>query len=316
MPRLSIVIPCLGGPAEFDGTLVSVLQYRPADCEVVVVHTQPYDDPYGLADEVDFHRQFASGLPALINAGLAHSRGEIVHVLGCGLEAIDGWTDAAVAHFADADVASVSPLVLAGDRQSIVSAGVRFSRGGVRKLVADRRLLSPGAGRLRASLHGPSLVAAFYRREALAALDGFDESLGEELADADAALALRELGYLHVCEPAARLIQTRGSNAAAGPTGFAHGRAAERLFWRHAASRGLALSLALHGGALAARLLSRRESLASLAGRAMAWLEMGSVRRCQQRLTDAQQRLAELAALRATIKLPQRASAMPARRAA
>src|SRR5436305_571247 len=36
VPRLSIIIPCLGGAAEFDGTLVSVLQNRPADCEVLV----------------------------------------------------------------------------------------------------------------------------------------------------------------------------------------------------------------------------------------------------------------------------------------
>ena len=315
MPRLSIVIPCLGGAAEFDGTLVSVLQHRPADCEVLVVHSQPYDDPYGLSDEVDFHLQAASSLVALINAGLAQARGEIVHVLGCGLEATEGWTDAAAAHFGDADVGSVSPLVLAADRQSIVSAGVRFSRGGVLKNVTDRRIVVPGAGRLRASVHGPSLVAAFYRREALAALDGFDESLGE-LTDADAALSLRELGFLHVCEPAARLIHTGDTNSADKPSGLAYGRAAERLFWRHAAPKGLALSLALHGGALAARLVSRRESLASLVGRGVACLEIRSVRRYEQRLSAAQQRLAELTEMRATIKLPQRTGGMPARRAA
>ena len=54
VPRLSIVIPCLGGAADFDGTLVSVLQNRPADCEVLVLHTEPYDDPYGLRNEVRF----------------------------------------------------------------------------------------------------------------------------------------------------------------------------------------------------------------------------------------------------------------------
>jgi len=54
VPRLSIVIPCLGGAAEFDATLVSVLQHRPADCEVLVIHNEPYDDPYALGHEVRF----------------------------------------------------------------------------------------------------------------------------------------------------------------------------------------------------------------------------------------------------------------------
>ncbi len=316
MPRLSIVIPCVGGAADFDGTLVSVLQHRPADCEVLVVHAQPYDDPYGLADEVEFHLHRGGSLIGLINAGLAQARGEIVHVVGCGLEATEGWTDAAVAHFADADVASVSPLVLAADQQTIVSAGVRFSRGGVRKLVTDRRLLLPGAGRLRASVQGPALLAAFYRREALAALDGLDESLGAELADADAALALQALSHLHVCEPAARLIQITRPDPASDPMNLVAGRAAERLFWRHAAPQGLALSLALHGCTLATLLLTRRETIASLAGRAASCLELGSVSRYQQRLSAARQRLAELAALRATIKLPQRTTSLAARRAA
>ena len=54
VPRLSIIIPCLGGGAEFDGTLVSVLQNRPADCEVIVAHTDDYGDPYALRGEVEF----------------------------------------------------------------------------------------------------------------------------------------------------------------------------------------------------------------------------------------------------------------------
>jgi hypothetical protein len=86
VPRLSIVIPCLGGAAEFDGTLVSVLQNRPADCEVLVVHTAAYDDPYQLGEEVQFLRASSRSLVELINSACQHATGEIVHLVGCGLE--------------------------------------------------------------------------------------------------------------------------------------------------------------------------------------------------------------------------------------
>jgi hypothetical protein len=301
----------LGGAAEFDGTLVSVLSHRPADCEVLVVHTDRYDDPYDLGDEVGFLLPGCQSLVGLINAGLAQTSGEVVHVLGCGLEATEGWTDAAVTHFEDDDVAAVTPLVLAADSQSIISAGLRFTRGGQRKIVTDRRLLAPGAGRLRASVLGPTLAAGFYRREVLAALDGFDKSLADCVADADTALAIRALGGLHVCEPASRLIQQSDSLAAVSVTGFAAGRSAERIFWRHAGERGLALSLGLHGLTMAASLLQSGATLATLAGRAVACAEFGAAARHQERLAAARQRLEEVAELRATIKLPAR-SASPA----
>ena len=51
MSRLSIVIPVLGSLDGLEDTLVSVLENRPADCQIVVVLNQPYDDPYDLKDE-------------------------------------------------------------------------------------------------------------------------------------------------------------------------------------------------------------------------------------------------------------------------
>ena len=114
MPRLTIVIPCLGGAAEFDGTLVSVLQHRPADCEIVVVHREAYDDPYDLAGEVRFIEQGeARSLAALANVGLAAAQGDVLHLLACGLEATEGWTDAPLAILEDEEIAAVAPAIVA-----------------------------------------------------------------------------------------------------------------------------------------------------------------------------------------------------------
>ena len=54
MPRLAIIISAVGSIEALENTLVSVLENRPADCDVVVVHSKPYSDPYELKNEVRF----------------------------------------------------------------------------------------------------------------------------------------------------------------------------------------------------------------------------------------------------------------------
>jgi hypothetical protein len=312
VPRLSIIIPCLGGAAEFDGTLVSVLQNRPADCEVLVVHSEPYGDPYGLSQEVRFIRVAGESLVQLANSAIEMATGEILHFVGCGLEVPEGWTEPALCHFADAEIAAVSPVVLDAESKKLIAAGVRYSLGGTRQVAADGRLLSPGSGRLRAKILGPTLTAAFYRRDVLASLDGFDPGVGDCLAEIDMALAIQSLGRLHLCEPASRLIQTTDPRAAIAQPGFSLGRAAERIFWRYARRRGMAASLSMHLFTVAADTACRATSLSSLTslcGRAFSLLEFGAVQRSEQRLHVASERLAELATLRATIKMPAKRAA-------
>ena len=326
MPRLSIVIPCAGGAAEFDGTLVSVLAHRPPDAEVIVVHTEPYGDPYDLTGEVDFLQADGPHLVDLLNAGLERSSGQIVHVLGCGMEAVEGWTAAAVAHFDDPEVAVVSPLLVAGDGrptieqdgQAIVAAGVRWTLSGARRVVADRRLQLPGTARLRSRILGPTLAAGFYRREVLMALGGFDGWIGDAHADVELALAIRALGGLHICEPAS-LVHACAIENMATKRGFGQGRGAERLFWRYASSHGWPMCLALHALALAGELALApfdAARLKSLAGRAAGFCHFGAGRRNEERLSRAEQRLAELTELRTTIRMPAKSSAAPLRRAA
>jgi hypothetical protein len=304
VPRLSIVIPCVGGAAEFDGALVSVLQHRPADSEVLVLHTQPYDDPYDLRGEVQFlHRAECSSIAELINEGIPAASGEIVHILGSGLEATDGWTEPAIGHFKDSQVAAVSPLLMDASG-SVLAAGVRYSLGGGRHVVADNRLLSPGTARLRARVLGPILTAGFFRRDVLAALGGFDSLLGDELADLDMALSIRCLERIHICEPASRLIASE-QPAAGSASAFARGLRAARLFARHHTG---GLDLAIHPFRLAAETLPHGPAgLARLAGHAWGLADQGQRRRQQDRISAARQRLDELAELQAaTLRLPDR----------
>jgi glycosyl transferase family 2 len=313
--RLSIVIPCLGGAAEFDATLVSVLQHRPDDCEVIVLHTEAYDDPYDLGGEVRFIECRSASLVELLNIGIEQSSGDVLHILGCGLEATEHWAEPVLAHFDDPEIAAVSPIVLGADGESLVGAGVAWSLGGARRVIRDRRVISAGSGRQRAKILGPTLSAAFYRREVVAALGGLDASLGDELADVSLALDIRAIGRLHVVEAGSKLIQQNDRLSDHSP-GFRRGRATERLFWRHAVARGLPLGISLHACTVAGEMLRQMPKIAaatSLCGRIFALAEMGALERHERRLGTA---LAELDALAAERKAARKPKAPARRRAA
>ena len=179
-----------------EASLVSVLQNRPADCEIVVVHDESYHDPYDLAGEVRFVSTSRSSQElAQMNLGIAHCRGSIINVLRCGARG-DRWlATGALAHFTDPCLAAVAPLVLARDGQYVASAGVAYHTGG--KRVECRRAQSaqtvPGAAEI---VLGPALEAAFYRAGALQLLrEAYCPSLGTEYADVDLALLACRAGY-------------------------------------------------------------------------------------------------------------------------
>ncbi len=293
MPRLSITILSKQGPRALETTMVSVLENRPADCEIVVALGHTYDDPYHLDGEVRFlgGDAAACGLSAR-NAALAECRGDVIHLLESGTQVSDGWADAALAHFdRDAHIGSVAPLALDDCGQKVVSAGIEYSLGGKRK----SRLATMTLSRICESharpelVLGPSSAAGFYRRAALLAAC---ESLGcvatDATADVDVALSLAAMGYLAVLEP--RCVVYGVESRAKTQATLAAGRAAETVFWRHAASAGWCLSLVAHAAllageavatiarpALAKRLLGRLAGVCGLIG------HLGHVDRLVQR---------------------------------
>jgi hypothetical protein len=293
----------LGGASEFDGVLVSVLQNRPADCEVIVVHGDTYDDPYHLRGEVNFiHAPEASPIE-MLNTALHESRSEVVHIIGCGLQTTEGWTEPALAHFHDPQVAAVAPAIVAADGQALLSAGVGWSLGGARYVIRDPRITAPGNGRLRAKILGPTLAAAFYRRDVLLAMDGFDKLIGVELADIATALAIESLGRLHVAEPMSQLICALGEIAPVASE-FRRSCDAERIFWRHIGRRSNLLAMGFHGLSAAYGILTAKAPLFALAGRLRALVEFGAVERHREQLALAATRLAELETLRAKSRKP------------
>jgi hypothetical protein len=240
--RLSIIIPAIGSNELLETGLASVLQHRPANCEVLVVLPRPYDDPYNIQDEVRFvPARRNAGIVECLATGLAEATGDVVHTLAAGAEVTDCWSAAPVARFADPRVAAVAPLlVLDNSGSPVCSAGVSYASQGARKQI----LIGTTEGTARVPTLGPELRAGFFRRETLLELSALNSRVGDDAADIDLALTLRAAGYRAVFEPAGKIYATACDSAPS--RGFRAGRAAERLFWRNAPLTGWGRSLAAH----------------------------------------------------------------------
>lgn len=251
MPVLTVVAPHLGDVAALETTLISVLSHKPADCEVLVVLGREYEDPYALAQEADVRFLEVPRRAKLVdcwNLGVREARAPVVHLLRPGVEVGPGWTDAALAPFADPTVAGVACVVLdADDRQRVIHAGVDYRCSG-------RRLEAHAGGSLAEvrqadpEVLGASCTAGFFRTSLWEDLGGLCSSLGDELCDVDYALRLYQAGYR--CEVAYEAqVYKRWSRPA--KRGFRNGRAAERLFLRNIPVYGWTRSLARHALAMA-----------------------------------------------------------------
>jgi len=280
VPRLSIVIPVLGTLNKLEDTLLSVLENRPDDCQVVVVLDEPYDDPYALTDEVTFVRASpGSGLAEQLNLGWGAAAAPIVHVLRCGSEVEPDWAEAAMAPFRDPLVASVAPLVL--DRvnpQEVLAAGVDYRPEGATQTLAPRGA-PPEAIPPRPGLLGPEAWAGFFRKAAVDRVGGFSTDVGDRLVGADIGLWLRQAGWRAVLQPRSRVYLDRAALRRPGP--FREGWEKERFFWRWAPQAGWGRSLRGHARLLAAEGLSalmRPWLIGRLAGRVVGAVRLAAHR--------------------------------------
>lgn len=294
MPRLTILIPALGDSGDFEETLASVLQNRPDDSEVIVAHARPYGDPYRLSGEVCFvPKLHAKQKVELLNAGFEAARSGIIHVVQCGLTVDDGWAEPALECFANEQIASVAPVIVDEDSpEQIIAAGQAYTRWG--------RVIACGAGRKLgrlqpASIIGPTLAAGFYRRSWWR-LVRWDETLGDEFADAHFNLTLAHLGAQTVLASDCLLRSGQQPGLAADkPYDFRAARRAERLYWSHAEQEATLGSRALRGALMfgeAVLALPSPRAVSGLLGRVAGLVDQSSPRAFRTHLDDLSARLA------------------------
>ena len=287
MPRLAIVISAVGSIESLEGTLVSVLENRPADCEIAVVLNRPYSDPYDLKEEVRFICTGRRSSTILgINRALATTRAPFVHLLAGGCQVSEGWADAALARFGDRRIGSVAPLVWDAQRSDrIFAAGVGYRKHGRRYLVGQG--LQALDTETQQSILGPCGFAAFYRKAALDFVGGFSTRLGARQADVDLALVLGRAGFTAAFEPCCGVRASAEADSAVG--GLRQALFDERLFWRNLSGPGSARALLAHAGSVGLELAGgfpRPRALAQLVGRLTACCEVCSYARHRRALAE------------------------------
>ena len=142
MPRLSIVVPFEKDPACLESTLLSILENRPNDAELILVHRGNYSDPYHLeTDELIVVEGDAdSSLVELVNEGVRAACAAVVEVVLPGCIVAPDWTAEALELFQDPDVAAVA-IPVSADGESIDSYGIDAKWLPRRSLATRRRLL-------------------------------------------------------------------------------------------------------------------------------------------------------------------------------
>ncbi|HEY2785316.1 MAG TPA: glycosyltransferase [Fimbriiglobus sp.] len=264
---LSIVIPSHSRADLLAHCLASVARNKPFGTQVIVVddgsNGKRVSQTAGNYPDVEVLRHVkAKGFCAAANAGIAAATGDVVELLNDDAEVTSGWAEAALAHFANPQIAAVAPLILQNDpsRQKaglpplIDSAGDEYDRGGF----ATKRFRGLECVHSSGPVWGASACAAFYRRTALLHAGGFPEHFGAYFEDVDLSFRLRKNGFEIWHEPMSVVWHRVSASYGRRP-----GRATlerqsaneERVFWRNVGWR----YLPRHAAVVAAKAVLRWE---------------------------------------------------------
>ena len=243
-PELSIVVPHLGTVSELEDTLASILRYKMASSEIVVVTDGSYRDPHGIGGEVKFVDAPAdSNLGGYLGVALRHSIAPVVGLIRPGVQIDEGWQESVIPTFEYESIACVSPLIVAETNPTrVLTAGVNVARGFRRKIVGQGVRVGRKADRL--SPLGPSSWAAFYRRSALDRLGTPDSQLDSVYLDLDIALGLQALGLRSVLRTEC-VFTIEDAELIVAETTMPHGNAAARANARYAAGKSTMMESAI-----------------------------------------------------------------------
>jgi GT2 family glycosyltransferase len=225
----SVVVVTARNPDRLAGCLTAVTQNAgDVDHEVVVVLNSA--EP-GLAEAAEAAAPGARCLTSEVplgfaggaNLGVAHSSGDLVHLLHDDALPEPGWLSALVAGLAaEPRAGAAGSLLLDPD-------GTLQSAGGV---LWQDALTSPLwiAPVETSPVDYASSASLLVRREAWEAVGGLDEELYPgQYVDVDLALSLQACGHLTVCVPGSVVRHTRGGSAGSRQKTFSAQRNRKRL---------------------------------------------------------------------------------------
>ncbi len=180
MPRLSIIVPHLHDDSALELTLLSILENREIDFEILIAHDGQYRDPYALDHDEAILIESASGasFTEQINLAVASACSPAIQVLlpGCVVE--QQWCEEALDLLTHSDVAAVcQPVVDASSKE--VYLGLAGDS------LPHRRVTSSSH-----NVAGPLLCGGVFRKGTLKNIAGWLEPCQREIAEVDFALMM------------------------------------------------------------------------------------------------------------------------------
>jgi hypothetical protein len=284
VPKLAAVIPYQQGPSHLEATVLSILENRDSQIELIVVDAGRYSDPYGLSGvemtilPVDPNTDWFS----MVYEGIQSTIAPIVQVIAPGMTVTKDWWQGPLEAFSAVQMGAVQPSYHA-------PGGPRIA-GGLDRTALPRRSLKQQVRDGEAV--GVSSMGGFFRKRAILALDGWLKGLPRDAADAEMTLALTALGFQMLACPESKLIIDQPARIASQPsyaTGMASGQIAA-AYAQNPATGVTVDSLAGQLGQLASALV-HPSTVAERLGWVLGQRDQSLVRRITRRLREANERL-------------------------
>jgi GT2 family glycosyltransferase len=264
-PTCSIVIPTFNGKHLLRTCLASIERHlasnQTREVEIVVVDDASDDGTlewlrhrHPRIVAVALPRN--SGFCAAANAGIGAARGRFIQLLNNDTEVTPGWLDAGLAPFVDPTVGAVAPLVLVrSDPARVDSAGDSCTLAGRPLKRGHGQPATDWCQRGTEEVLSASGSSAFYRREALRRVGGFDPIYGSYYEDVDLGFRLRWAGYRCVFQPRSTILHEISATYDHRLPGLQRrlARNSELLFWNNFPAATLAVAFVPHLGLLLAQ---------------------------------------------------------------
>lgn len=183
MPRLSLIVPFQQDESALESTLVSVLETRTRDEELIIVHAGDYDDPYQLArdEAVVLETEQSSLFAERLNLAVRAACSPVVQVVLPGTTLESGWSEEGLSLLEDDSLHAVALAV----RDTSIDRTVY----GLDETQLPHRRMAVDSD----NVAGPLLAGTMIRRRSLLKLGGWSELISESLIDLELSLLMRTL---------------------------------------------------------------------------------------------------------------------------
>jgi hypothetical protein len=284
VPRLSIIVPHLHDDSSLEVTLLSLLENRESDLEILIVHDGRYDDPYGLdQDEVTLiEAQPNAKLSDQLNLAVASAHGPVVQVLMPGVIVEPNWFDEALQIFRKQSTFAVcQPIVDASSNELFVGLSGES--------LPHRRVANSAKQTV-----APLLCGGYFRKSVLEQIGGWLGACQREMAEVEMALLMASL-ELQVEVLTRNAMQAPNCVACGRESSYEIGRCCGQLACAYASisESGIAIdSMAQRLGHLAGGLMNPK-SVAERLGWVLGIRDKSFVERVQSRFETACDTLSE-----------------------